>query len=278
MNYRVEFARHLRRRGLSPCTIERYEIHLRAFEEWLGRSAVTASTSEIESFLATRRITDRSRYQWISNLSCFYQWSNRAHGLPVLNPTEAIDRPRLRRLLPRPVSEADLKFAMTRADRRMYVWLVLGAFAGFRCCEIAWLTVESVMWHEGLLNVLGKGGKERIVEMHPIAVEALTSYTLPTYGPAFRKADGVTPLSPRNVSNMISDFFDDIGVNARAHQLRHRFGTKTYEACHDLLVVKELMGHENVQTTTIYTAFARIDARAAVMALPVPTNATDEAA
>lgn len=283
MNYRVEFIRHLRRRGLAPTTIERYEIHLVCLEEWLDRSAVTASTADLEAFLATRKIEDRSKYQWISSLSCFYVWTNKVHGLPVLNPTETIDRPRLRRLLPRPISESDLTFAMEQADGRMYVWLVLGAYAGFRCCEMAWLTVESIMWHEGLINVLGKGGKERIVEMHPLVTEALRSYRLPSYGRAFRQtADRVSPLSPRNVSNAIGEFFDDIGVNARAHQLRHRFGTKTWEACHDLLVVKELMGHANVQTTTIYTAFSRVHARAAVLALPVPNDTpndeTDEAA
>jgi len=278
VNYRVEFIRHLRRRGLSPNTIDRYEVHLRAFEGWLDRDVVSASPSEIESFLSTRRINDRSKYQWISNLSGFYEWCHRTQGVPALNPTEPIDRPRLRRLLPRPISEGDLELAMRSADRRMYLWLVLGAFAGFRCCEIAWLTVDSFMWHEGLMNVFGKGGKERIVEMHPLVVDALRTFPLPAFGVAFRGRDGAA-LSPRRVSNDIGNFFTDIGVNATAHQLRHRFGTKTYAACKDLRVVQELLGHANPSTTAVYTAFARDDARAAVLALPLPTPIdNDEAA
>lgn len=278
MNYRVEFIRHLRRRGLSPNTIDRYDVHLRAFEGWLDRDVITASTFEIEAFLTTRRINDRSKYQWISNLSGFYEWCQRTHGTPVSNPTEPIIRPRLRRLLPRPISEGDLELALDLAEGRMYSWIVLGAFAGFRCCEIAWLTVDRLMWHEGLINVFGKGGKERIVEMHPLVAAALKGHRLPSSGVAFRGRDGAA-LTPRRVSNDIGDFFTDIGVNATAHQLRHRFGTKTYAACKDLRVVQELLGHANPNTTAVYTAFARTDARAAVLALPAPFIApTDEAA
>lgn len=279
---RADYIRHLRRRGLSPNTIEKYGVHLRAFENWLARPLSGASPADIEVFLDTRRgrdsarMNDRSRSEWISHLSCFYAWSVRVNGRPVVNPCDAILRPKNRRLLLRPISEADLELAMFRADRRMYAWVVLGGFAGFRCCEIAWLRVESVMWHEGLVNVFGKGRKERIVEMHPLVVDALRSHGLPLAGPVFRWGDG-RPYSPRNVSNMINDYFADLGINATAHQLRHRFGTKTYAACHDLRVTQELMGHSSPHTTQVYTAFARSEARAAVMALPVPPTSSEAA-
>lgn len=283
MERRSDYIRHLRRRGLSPNTIEKYEIHLRAFELWLGRDLVTATTADIEVFLDTRtgrghdncKISDNARCDWISHLTCFYTWSIRQDGRPAVNPTEAITRPRLRRRLPRPISESDLELAMCRADRTMYAFMALGAFAGFRCCEMAWLTGESVMWHEGVMNVFGKGHKERIVELHPIVAEALRAYGVPRLGPVFRKDDG-TVWTPRRVSNVIGEYFADLGINATAHQLRHRFGTQLYAACKNLRVVQEQLGHAYSSTTDMYTAFARDDARAAVLALPRPT--TEEAA
>lgn len=282
LDRRSDYIRHLRRRGLSPNTIEKYEIHLRAFEIWLGRDLVTASTADIEAFLDTRtgrgqancRITDQARCDWISHFSCFYTWSFRATGKPTINPVDAISRPRLRRRLPRPISEADLELALSRADRTMYAFLVLGGFAGFRCCEMAWLTGESVMWHEGVMNVFGKGRKERIVEIHPLVAEALRSYGVPRLGPVFRKPDG-SVWTPRRVSNVIGAYFADLGINATAHQLRHRFGTQLYAACKNLRVVQEQLGHAYSSTTDVYTAFARADARAAVCALPIPV-APDE--
>lgn len=285
LDCRADYLRHLRRRGLSPNSIEKYGIHLRAFEQWLGRPITDASTADIEVFLDTRhgrgggRLTDRSRCEWISHLRCYYTWERRTHASTALNPTDAIIRPKLRRLMPRPISEADLVVAMTAADddRTMFAMIILGAFAGFRCCEMAWLMGESVLWHEGVLNVFGKGRKERIVDMHPLVGDALRSVGVPRSGPVFRRPTGEA-WTPRRVSMHINMFFTDHGINAVAHQLRHRFGTQLYAVCRNLRVVQEQMGHAYSSTTDVYTAFARDDARAAVMALPEPTNATDEAA
>lgn len=280
---RADYTRHLRRRRLSPNTIEKVDIHLRAFEFWLGRSPLSATAADIEVFLDTRRgrdsdrINDRTRCEWISHLSCFFEWAGRALGEPALNPCDAIDRPRLRRLLPRPISEDDLEVAMERGTGQMRAWLVLGAFAGFRCCEISWLTTDSVMWHEGVVNIFGKGRKERVVPMHELVTEVLRSHAPRGTGPFFRRPDGLTPWTPRNVSNKINAYLADLNIKATAHQLRHRFGTKTYEQCHDILVVKELLGHSSVQTTQVYTLFSQATAKAAVLALPAP-NATTEAA
>lgn len=273
----MEYLQHLRRRDLSGNTVDKYRFQLAAFEAWLEQDLVVATAADIEAFIATRKVADRAKYEWISRLSCFYTWCRRAHGVPMLDPTEAITRPKLRKNLPRPISEEDLELAMTLApDRRMYAWVVLGAYAGFRCCEIAWLDVDSVMWHEGLVNVFGKGRKERIVEMHPLVVDALKACGLPSHGRVFRKADG-GPVSPRIVSNTGNAYLRSIGINATFHQLRHRFGTKTYEACRNIRVVQELLGHAHSSTTDVYTAFAREAARAAVLALPAP-NAINEAA
>lgn len=284
MDRRSDFIRHLRRRGLSPNTIEKYAIHLRAFEDWLGHDLVTATTADVEMFLDSRtgrgqaqncRISDQARCNWISDLAGFYTWTFRSTGAPSINPTEAIMRPKLRRRLPRPISETDLEVAMSRADRTMYTFQVLGGFAGFRCCEMAWLTAESVMWHEGVINVFGKGRKERIVELHPVAAAALRAYGVPRMGPVFLKSDG-SVWSPKRVSQVINAYFADLGINATAHQLRHRFGTQLYAACHNLRVVQEQLGHAYSSTTDVYTAFANADARAAVLALPTPITPNDE--
>src|SRR2546423_14029638 len=106
--------------------------------------------------------------------------------------------------------------------------------------------------------------------MHPLVVDALRAHGVPPFGPVFHHDRSAAPFTPRNVSNMLGDYSRDLGINATAHQLRHRFGTKTYAACKDLRVTQELLGHAYSSTTDIYTAFARESARAAVLALPTP--------
>lgn len=73
---------------------------------------------------------------------------------------------------------------------------------------------------------------------------------------------------------VVSGYFEGLGIEATAHQLRHWFGTRTYAACRDIRVVQELLGHQDPATTATYTAFSDGEAAAAVAALPTPNAQT----
>lgn len=275
-NLRRDFAAAQRRRGVMGSSVAKRDGQLALFEQWLKpRGLLAATPDDVEGFLDSRRgrgggpLADRSRYGWISHLHAFYTWAQRA-GMASTDPTVTIDRPRLRQNLPRPISEQDLEVVMTAAagDHVLVAWLTLMAWAGLRCAEVAGLAREDVLDHEALLRVLGKGQKERLVPMHPSIYGRLRSAGMPRTGPVFARPDG-RPWTAGEVSRITNRHISRAGVDATPHQLRHRFGTRTYAACRDIRVVAELMGHSSILTTQGYVAWSRTEARAAVVALPL---------
>jgi integrase/recombinase XerC len=207
----------------------------------------------------------KTRYDWVSTLHGFYQCQLRA-GQVTVDPTSEIIRPKLPRYLPRPISDADLTMALESAGTMMGAWLTLGAYAGLRCAEISKLQRHDVIDGEGLLLVHGKGNRDRLVPIHPQVTAALRLAGMPKAGHLFRRPRG-GPFPPAMVSREGALFFDGLGIDATMHQLRHWFGSKTYQACRDIRVVQELMGHSDPKTTAVYTAFSQEGATAAVMAI-----------
>jgi site-specific recombinase XerD len=259
----------LHRRDLSAGTVAKYRMSVTAWETWLApRQVFEATSDDVARFVDGRKVGARTRYQWLSVLGGFYSWAIR-HGLTDTDPTAAVRRPRLHGALPRPIGDSDLAYALAVAGPEMRAWLLCGALAGMRCAEIAGLKRPDVIEGQARIRILGKGRKERIVPLHPELLSALRCAGLPRTGPVFTRPLG-GPWSPPSVSRTISAFFTDIGVDATAHQLRHWFATQTYSRSGDLLVVQNLLGHSSPTTTSVYTAWSRPAAEAAVEALALP--------
>lgn len=263
-----EYLLHLRRRGLAPGTLTKRRNRLHLFDAQVGLA--TATPGAVETFLDGRRLSDKTRYDWVSDLCSFYRWSI-DWGRLDHNPTVQVARPRQRRRLPRPIPTADLVLALEMASPVMRSWLTLAAFAGLRVSEIASLDVDGLLWDDAKLRVMGKGSKERLVPMHPEVRRMLQLVPRPSRGRVFRRPRG-GPYPAAQVSREISLFLADIGVAATAHMLRHWFGTQLYRQCRDLRLVQETMGHESVQTTAIYVDWGRDGAYAAVASLSLETQ------
>lgn len=274
------YVQYMKRRGFTQGTVTGREGALRAFAAWLHpRVILDASSSDIDLFLDTRKarthngpISSRTRYGWVSSLHSFYGWAI-AHDVTDRDPTRTIDRPKLPRKLPRPISEADLTVALQCADRMMYVWLMLAAYAGLRCMEIGAMDVDWILIDGAIvvLQITGKGNKQRMVPCHPLLVDALDAWGLPKSGPVFtRPRGGRWPA--HEVSREGNYFLSGLGIKATMHMCRHRFGTQAYKACRDLRLVQELMGHSTPSVTAGYVAISNLDARNAVLALPALTG------
>lgn len=267
-------ARHIRdqrRRGLEESTItKRVRIQQRLLA-WLdGKSLLDATTDDIQQFLDECKIGKHARYAYISELHTFYMWAVHAE-LMDRAPTLGIVRPRVRPGLPRPIASADLEQALSAATGRERVILALAAYEGMRCIEIARLVREDILENRDpqVLIARGKGDKPRIIPLHPEAWKALRSLPLPTFGPVLRNDSG-RPFYAAKISKIGNDFLRANGADATMHQLRHWFGTNLYRASgRDLLLVRDLMGHSSVTTTTVYAAFDRVGAVEAVQALSV---------
>lgn len=269
------YARDQRARGLAESTIYRRATDLRGFAGWLGGPAkLTGATSDdVEAFITHReselgrRLHPRTRYALLSNLSCFYEWAERAGHHGAGNPAAEIIRPKLPRALPRPIADEDLYRALRDATPMMAAWIRLGSLGGLRCAEIAGLTREAVLDGDGLLRVVGKGNKERIVPLHTHVLAALELHGMPSRGPLFRRPRG-EPYPPAMVSREISLYLHGLGIEATAHMFRHWFATKLLQAGNDVRTVQELLGHESITSTQIYTAYSPTRAAEAVQALP----------
>ena len=147
--------------------------------------------------------------------------------------------------------------------------LSLAAFAGLRCQEIAGLERDDVLEAKGLLRIRhGKGGKERIVPLHPDVQSALRCLPMPKTGYLFRRPQGGR-FTANWMSVCVSKYLAEINVNATAHQLRHWFGTEIYASTHDIRVTQELLGHSDPVTTAGYIAYSHVDAAAAVASLKI---------
>lgn len=242
------------RRGLAAGTIARRRLVLERFGGWLSpRLLLDATTEDVEQFLDSLNLgSSRTRYCWISHLHCFYEWAI-SEGRAEADPTGRIVRPKLRRLLPRPVGEGDLALALERAEGTMAAWLTLAAYAGLRVSEIARLDVPDVDMTTRVLRVTGKGSKERIVPMHQLVEVELRHWLWGRRsGAVFRRPRGGR-YPGAMVSREGSLYLASCGVDAKMHQLRHRFATQALEATGDLRAVQELLGHASPATTAIYT-------------------------
>lgn len=248
---------YMRRRNLSEGTIRARMYVLRAW--WDRGDPFTATTTDVELFVdGDRPRAASTRYAVVSHLHAFYSWAMRQR-LTDNDPTALVDRPRLEQRLPRPIHATDLALAVMMAPDPIHrAAVLLAAGSGLRCIELARLRWDDV--HDGQARLFGKGAKERMVPLHPLALEAMdridrtSVYVL----------DGWQTLGqPSNpgftASRKLNAYLRSIGVAATAHQLRHYAGTAALEASGgDLRAVQELLGHSSPATTALYT---RLDTR-----------------
>lgn len=277
MAVHLNIERHLawmRLRNLRPETIKRRRQVLLALAAFAGGSAAMATAADLADWQASLRVGPDTRANYVSHLSEFYGWLV-AEGIRDDNPAARLVRPRLGRRLPRPIATDDLLLAVKMAPGRIRPWLVLAAWGGLRCVEIALLRRENVIDNAAephIIVALGatKGHDERVVPMP----RGQTLYNelvpmLPRRGWVFPRADGQPgPNSPQRISSVGCEYLRSIGLADTMHSLRHWFGTTTYQATRDSRAVQELLGHRSLRSTEIYTKISSQSKTAAVEALP----------
>jgi integrase/recombinase XerC len=236
----------------------------RAFPD--GFASVTAEA--IETWLDGRQIKAKTRYWWISLLDTFYAWAVDSGHLEG-NPAGSIRRPRLKPGLPRPIADADLRRAIEAAEPIMLAWVLLGAFAGMRCQEIAGLASEDVDEQHGVLRIVhAKGGRERVVPLHPDVLAALKALPMPASGPVFRCPNG-SRMTADYLGHSLTRYLHSLGIASTAHKLRHWYASSLYRSTRDLRMVQELLGHASPTVTANYAACDPLAAAPAVAALKV---------
>lgn len=239
----IAYSAHQKVRGFSQRTIDRriWSLgHLIRLAPFADHTPVT-----IETFLS-RWPSAQTRYSMRSDAHQFYRWAIR-RGILVYDPTEGVDAPKLPKRAATPMSDEDLmrSIAFGNLDQRRAV--MLGAYAGLRCSEIAHLDCSDVHRSRRVLVVRGgKGGKDEVI---PLA-DAL-AMVLPLRGPAVRYVDGP------GVGEAVRRLFRSLGIDARPHDLRHTFGTAAARRANgNMELVRQLMRHESIMTTQRYVQWS----------------------
>lgn len=261
--------------GRSGHTIRSYTRTLQNLRKWLAEAGLTLYSATADDLAEWRRgltVAPSSVSAYVGAVRSFYKWAAQTERIDR-DPSLLIPRPKLGRRLPRPIAEADLEMAIDTAPDRIRPWLVLAAYAGLRCCEIARLRREDIYDSvpSPYLRVHGKGDKERAVPMSSYVWTELRPGVVAlgrARGPAFQRIDGrIGPISANTVSNYGNEHLHACGLVDTMHALRHRFGTATYNATRDLRVVQELLGHVSPATTAGYAAHCQAEAVRAVDAI-----------
>jgi len=267
------YCQHQRRRGLAKGTIYERRTKLLTFLADNPKGWAALTRDDIERSLDERcgrdgrPLTARTRAWWLSMLSVFYAWAI-DEGLLEANPVARIRRPKLPKTLPRPMPDADLERAIENADPMTRCWLLLGAYQGLRCREIAGLNREDVIESNGLLRVVaGKGDRERMVPLHPEVLAALRALPMPESGAVFRRKRLLTRYPPSQLGQELNIYLRSLGIASTVHSLRHWFGTSVYRQTRDIRLTQALLGHESPETTAIYAAFDPSTSVGAVTAL-----------
>lgn len=263
-------------RGLSDNTLQAYRADLNAFCRWQARrgGAVTdTQVADILAFLgAHSRNSVRTIARRLSSLRRLFQFLVR-EGQMRHDPTVTVESPRLGRSLPKSLTEAEVESLLAAPDisrdsglRDRALLEVLYA-TGLRVSELVNLRAEQVNLRQGVVRIVGKGNKERLVPMGEPAVHWLTRY-MQTARPALmgnsREATlfpgrGGRPLTRQAFWHAIKRYAVKAGIakNLSPHVLRHAFATHLLNHGADLRVVQLLLGHVDISTTQIYTHVAR---------------------
>lgn len=259
--------RHIQSRGFSERTIDDREEVLRRVHAALPFGLERATIEELEDWLAHPGWSAQTQATYYGHIRGFFAWACDPRR-PTLDydPSAALTRPRIPKRTPRPCTDAELAHALANLTDSWRRCVELAAFAGLRCFEIASQRREHIT--EEHITVHGKGGKVAPVPTHPVIWRSVRD--LPP-GPVVTTMTG-RPASAWYISVEGSRALRAIGLDGvTMHRFRHWLGTSTLRRGGNLRVTQELLRHESITSTAIYTAVADEERRAAIHALPIPT-------
>lgn len=265
-------------RGLSQNTLQGYRQDLLKLQRALarqGRRLQEARREDLLAFLAGEIQSGRSPRsisRYLSGYRQYFRWLVR-EGVLSEDPTALIENPKLGRSLPKALTEDQVERLLSAPDTgtalglRDRAMLELMYATGLRVSELTTLEISNLNFNQGVVRVLGKGGRERLVPLGDQAREWLQAYlqearpALLKGGPAAevfvtaRKAG----LSRQAFWHRVRQYavLAGIGQGISPHGLRHSFATHLLNHGADLRVVQLLLGHSDLSTTQIYTHVAR---------------------
>jgi integrase/recombinase XerD len=263
-------------RGLSRNTLQAYRGDLHRYAGWLSRrqrKLAAAEPADILAYLGAGSTPSvRTVARRLSTLRRLYQYLVR-EGRMSRDPTALVEAPRIGRSLPKSITEKEVEALLlapdtsTAAGLRDRAMLELLYATGLRVSELVGLRPDQLNLRQGVVRVVGKGGKERLVPLGEEAVAWLERYQREARPELLRgRPDAALFPGGRGRALTRQAFWHGLRRYARRagisktvspHVLRHAFATHLLNHGADLRVVQMLLGHSDVSTTQIYTHVAR---------------------
>jgi integrase/recombinase XerD len=266
--------------GLSQATLSSYRQDMQRFFAWCTKSSIAIeklSGPDIERYLAAQfnegaKATSAARR--LSSLKRFFKWQVEI-GDRASNPCALVDAPRSTRYLPKTLTEKQVEALLAAPDeatdlgQRDKAMLETLYASGLRVSELVGLKLVQLNLENGLVKVMGKGSKERLVPLGDLARDALRAYIADARAgwlPPPKKSDYVfitargDAMTRQAFWYLIKKHAFTAGISPDAlspHTLRHAFATHLINHGADLRVVQMLLGHADITTTQIYTHIAR---------------------
>jgi integrase/recombinase XerD len=265
-------------RGLSDNSLQSYRhdlLHLHKRLVARGQKLETARREDLLAVLATevqQRKSPRSVSRYLSAYRQFYRWLLR-EGTIATDPVALIESPKTGRGLPKALTEKQVESLLAAPDtetllgQRDRAMLELMYATGLRVSELVGLELPNLNMNQGVIRVIGKGQKERLVPMGEEAHESLRVYLGDGRPGLLKGAQSDSVFVTSRKAGMTRQAFwyvvrryaaqCEITSKLSPHMLRHSFATHLLNHGADLRVVQLLLGHSDLSTTQIYTHIAR---------------------
>ncbi|MCM8789489.1 MAG: tyrosine recombinase XerC, partial [Candidatus Omnitrophica bacterium] len=256
-------------RNYSKHTILNYKLDLDDFAKFLAGAPIEKIDYLILrkylALLKEKSLTTRSINRKLSSLRSFFKFLTK-EGYLKENPALVLSSRKLEKHLPQFMTEEEVSrliestFSKEKEDERsLRDRAILEAFysTGMRVSELVGLDIEDVDFIGGIVKVMGKGKKERIIPIGETALTAIRKYLdrrKKQSASLFLNKNG-TRLTARGIGNIVNKYISLAGIKqgVSTHTLRHSFATHLLNRGADLRTVQELLGHANLSTTQIYT-------------------------
>jgi integrase/recombinase XerD len=261
-------------KSLSPASIEAYSYDLSKLKEYMEANSIApecVTLEHLETFLADiydRGLVQTSQARILSGIRGFYKYLLMENLIKV-SPTELLENPNPQRKLPDILSAGEIDRIINGIDvsiaeghrNRAIIEVLYGC--GLRVTELVSLQISCYFPEKGFIRVTGKGDKERLAPIGEQAVKAISIYLKQRNDLKIKKGnEDILFLNRRGAKltrEMILIMVKRAAVNAgiektiSPHTFRHSFATHLIEGGADLRAVQEMLGHESVVTTEIYT-------------------------
>lgn len=255
-------------RRMSPNTVASYVSDVSKFLEWAGTAPGDVSPEMITGYLSERAdVSKRSQARALSAFKSFFGYLV-MDGVIEASPCDKVDAPKIGRYLPAVLSVEEVDEIMDSVDLstsqglrdRAILEVLYGC--GLRVSEACGLRISQIYAKDGFVRIVGKGDKERLVPIGEMALAAIDAYLPVRPEPDDSESSDFLflnrrgrPLSRVSVFTMIKEQAAAAGIHKEIspHTFRHSFATHLIENGADLRVVQEMLGHENIMTTEIYT-------------------------